>query len=116
MYCKNCGAYISDHSAFCPRCGAAISGHFQSNGFQEPQIKIIHEYRPMVSRKSRLAALLLALFLGGFGIHRFYVGKVGTGLLWLFTGGLLGFGWLVDVILIACGAFRDHYGLALEKW
>jgi TM2 domain-containing membrane protein YozV len=41
-------------------------------------------------------AWLLHTFLGIFGVHRFYMGKWGTGLLWLFTGGLLGVGWLVD--------------------
>ncbi|MBQ3755018.1 MAG: TM2 domain-containing protein, partial [Clostridia bacterium] len=40
------------------------------------------------SPKSRLVATLLCFFLGGLGIHRFYVGKVGTGILYLFTGGL----------------------------
>ena len=42
-------------------------------------------------------AWILLTFLGVFGIHRFYMGKVGTGLLWLLTGGLLGVGWLYDL-------------------
>jgi TM2 domain-containing membrane protein YozV len=40
---------------------------------------------------------LLLVFLGIFGIHRFYLGKWGTGLIWLFTGGLLGIGWIYDL-------------------
>ena len=69
-----------------------------------------------ISTKSRLAALLLCIFLGGLGIHRFYVGKVGTGILWLFTGGMFGIGALVDLILIACGSFKDKYGSVVENW
>ncbi|KGE73874.1 TM2 domain-containing protein [Spirochaeta lutea] len=62
------------------------------------------------SPKSRLAALLLCFFLGYLGIHRFYVGKTGTGLLYLFTGGLFGIGWLVDLVFIILGMFTDGDG------
>jgi TM2 domain-containing membrane protein YozV len=68
------------------------------------------------SDKSRLACLLLAIFLGFLGIHRFYVGKIGTGILWLLTGGLLGIGVLIDVILIAVGTFRDKAGRLILRW
>jgi len=64
--------------------------------------------------KSKIVALILAILLGGLGIHRFYVGKVGTGILWMLTGGLFGIGWLVDIILIAVGSFRDKWGYQLE--
>lgn len=60
-----------------------------------------------VQEKSRSTAALLCFFLGGLGIHRFYVGKIGTGLLWLFTGGLFGIGAIVDLISIAFGGFTD---------
>ncbi len=69
-----------------------------------------------MSNKSRLVAFLLAFFLGVLGIHRFYVGKIGTGVIWLLTGGLLGVGVLVDWIVILCGNFKDKEGNKLEKW
>ena len=67
------------------------------------------------SPKSWLAAMLLCFFLGVFGVHRFYVGKIGTGVLWLLTGGLLGFGALVDFIIILCGNFSDSDGLKIKS-
>jgi len=70
----------------------------------------------MISQKNRMVALLLCFFLGCLGIHRFYVGKVGTGILWLFTGGLFGIGWVIDFILIAVGSFKDNYGKVVEQW
>lgn len=63
-----------------------------------------------VSDKSFLATLLLAIFLGGLGVHRFYVGKVGTGILMLLTGGGFGIWWIIDIIMIAVGSFTDKGG------
>lgn len=69
-----------------------------------------------ISPKSRLVALLLCLFIGGLGIHRFYVGKIGTGIIWLLTFGCLGIGSLVDFIMIVCGEFKDSNGLLVKNW
>lgn len=66
--------------------------------------------------KKRLVALLLCIFLGGFGIHRFYVGKTGTGVVWLLTAGCCGIGCLVDLIMILMGKFTDKDGNALIEW
>ena len=69
------------------------------------------------SQKSRLVALLLCFFLGWLGAHRFYVGKIGTGLLMPLTlGGCFGIWVVVDLIFIACGSFRDQQGRPLFKW
>ena len=70
----------------------------------------------MKSEKSRLVALLLCIFLGGLGIHRFYVGKVGTGIIWILTLGVFGIGTLIDFIMILCGSFKDKYGKVVENW
>lgn len=69
---------------------------------------------PGVSKKSKMTALFLCIFLGGLGIHRFYVGKIGTGILYLLTLGLFGIGWFIDLILIATGTFRDEFYLPLK--
>lgn len=60
-----------------------------------------------MSSKSWYATFFLCLFLGELGIHRFYVGKIGTGILWLLTGGLFGVGWFVDLIIIITQNFKD---------
>ncbi len=71
---------------------------------------------PFHSPKRRGIAAILCLFLGLFGIHRFYVGKIGTGLLWLLTYGLFGIGFFIDLFLILCGNFRDRDGRRLARW
>ena len=67
-----------------------------------------------ISAKSKSTAAVLCFFLGFLGIHRFYAGKTGTGILWLFTGGLLGIGAVVDFIMILCGSFTDKDGAILK--
>jgi TM2 domain-containing membrane protein YozV len=99
QFCRSCGQVISNIASTCPHCGAPTG------------------LRPAgVSPKSRLVALLLCWFLGIFGAHRFYVGKVGTGILMLVTLGGLGIWAIVDFIMIIVGAFKDKEGRAVAIW
>ena len=66
------------------------------------------------SEKGFVATLLLALFLGGLGVHRFFVGKIGTGVLQLVTLGGLGIWALIDIIMIILGSFKDKDGLPIK--
>jgi hypothetical protein len=63
--------------------------------------------------KRRTTVLLLCLFLGWLGCHRFYVGKTRSGRIYLLTGGVLFFGVLVDLGLILAGSFEDRFGQSL---
>jgi TM2 domain-containing membrane protein YozV len=69
-----------------------------------------------VSEKKRVVALLLCFFLGGLGVHRFYVGKAGTGVLQIVTLGGLGIWVLIDFIMIIVGKFTDKQGKVVETW
>lgn len=71
-------------------------------------------YVTTTSDKNKWVAFWLCLLLGGLEIHRFYVGKIGTGIIYLLTGGLCGIGWLVDLIKILMGSFRDNTGAPLR--
>ena len=110
-YCYKCGTRLKDHNVeFCELCGAKLNYNIdQVNG------KI----------KNKLIAGLLALFLGGMGVHRFYLGYITIGVvqlvLWIlgyFTGGLT---WIiteiwaiVECILIFTGKIKDSSGNSLE--
>lgn len=98
VFCRGCGKEIHETAVTCPNCGA-------------PQ-----KVAPDASEKTILPALLLCFFLGWTGAHRFYVGKIGTGILMLLTGGLLGILWLIDFIMIIVGTFTDSTGKRLTSW
>lgn len=108
MYCNNCGTAIPEGATACAKCGTPVVvdnkvvGHVQ---YPQPQA---------VSDKSKMAAALLCFFLGGLGVHRFYVGKIGTGIVMLLTLGAAGIWTLIDLIMILCGNFKDKYGLLLK--
>jgi TM2 domain-containing membrane protein YozV len=107
MYCQKCGKELSDQASFCPSCGHPVRSASMGPGFSADKT---------VSPKSRLAALLLCLFLGGLGVHRFYVGKIGTGVAMIFTLGGLGIWILIDLIMIVVGNFRDIDGKYVLDW
>ena len=69
-----------------------------------------------VSIKSRLGALLFCMLLGWIGIHRFYVGKAGTGVLMILTCGGAGIWWIIDLIMILIGSFTDKGGKFVTEW
>ena len=69
------------------------------------------------SEKNRMITLVLCFFLGALGVHRFYVGKIGTGVLTIVTVfGFLGIWPLIDLIMIAAGKFTDKGGQPVLAW
>ena len=67
------------------------------------------------SEKGFVPTILLCFFLGTFGVHRFYVGKIGTGVLMLLTFGGLGIWVIIDFVMIVIGSFTDKQGRALVR-
>ena len=81
-----------------------------------PPIQAATMANPPISQKSFVATWLFSWLLGIFAVDRFYLGKIGTGLLKLVTFGGLGIWWLVDLILVLVGAQRDKHGLTLAGY
>lgn len=67
-----------------------------------------------ISDKGFVPTILLCFFLGAFGAHRFYVGKIGTGILQLLTLGGLGIWVLIDFIVIVTGSFKDKQEMPIK--
>lgn len=76
----------------------------------EHEADYVGEMSERKSVKSYISTLLLALFLGYVGAHRFYAGKVGTGILFFLSLGFFGIGWFIDVFTVAFGNFTDKTG------
>lgn len=78
----------------------------------------VHVHQSNISPYSKTITLLLCLFLGGFGAHRFYVGKSGSAVAMLLLS-LCGFGFiwvLIDLIIILTGSFTDNFGRHVSSW
>ena len=101
MYCRNCGAEVNDNAVVCVKCGCIL---LPAN---DVKAKVIIQER---SPKDWITTLLLCFFVGALGVHRFYVGKVGTGVVQLLTLGGCGIWTLIDFILIIVGKFTDGDG------
>ncbi len=112
-HCIYCGEIISKQSVYCPKCGKKQEEnsngafHYKGEGFDNSNTAY--------SEKSGFIALLLCClgFAGVSGIHRFYAGKIATGIVWLLTLGVFGFGTIVDIILIVTSNFKDSKGNTL---
>ena len=74
------------------------------------------EPKAPVSTRKILPAVILCVLFGYFGTHRFYVGKVGTGMLQMLTLGGLGFWMLYDAIMLVLGKFTDSENAVLSDW
>lgn len=101
MFCPKCGREIAGNPDFCPQCGARL---------KEPVD---------VSPKSRMAVTLLCIvpaFFAIHGIHRFYLGKIGTGILMLITFGGLYIWTIIDFIFAVSGAMKDRDGKLITNW
>lgn len=72
-------------------------------------------YVTPTSDKKKRVALLLCIFGGFIGLHYYYVGKIGRGLLYTFTAGLFCIGWFGDIFKIALGNFRDNAGMPIRE-
>ena len=113
-FCKFCGAKIHVDAVLCTACGRQVE-QLQQQSANQPQI-VINNTNDNINTntninatgilgrnpKNKWVAFFLCLFIGYFGAHKFYEGKAGMGLLYIFTVGLLGIGWIIDLITILC--------------
>ena len=107
-FCKECGAKIARKAVICPQCGCQVEElKGVDKAQQNPQVIINNTNAntqtnqavvPGMRAKSKWVSLALCFFLGWFGAHKFYEGKIGMGILYLLTGGIFGIGVLINFI------------------
>lgn len=108
-FCKHCGGKIPEAAVVCTLCGCQVEdlkkpeqGSIVINNTNTNSNTNVNGVGMYGRMKNKWVAFLLCFFLGFFGAHRFYEGRIGTGILWLLTGGLFGIGWLCDFIALLC--------------
>ena len=138
MYCRNCGKELTGTPEICMNCGARpLAGRSfcyacgaKTNELAEICIKCGVRLTEAgarakttaaaeaagVSTKSRLVVTLLAWFFGSLGVHRFYLGKIGSGIAMLLTLGGLGIWALIDFIYAVSGNLRDKEDKLIKDW
>ena len=129
MFCKNCGTPMDPNAAVCVSCGAAkgVGASFCQNCGEAtaPNAAVclkcgcaLSQQVPVGEQKSKLVAGLLGIFLGGLGIHNFYLGRTGRAIAQIACSFCFGAGaiWgLVEGIMILCGAIKtDAKGVPLK--
>jgi TM2 domain-containing membrane protein YozV/ribosomal protein L40E len=123
MYCRSCGKELLPTAEFCTSCGVRVLRGdkyckvcgAETRPYAEVCVKCGAGLASTAEGKSWFVALLLSIFVGYFGVDRFYLGKIGTGVLKLITMGGLGLWWLIDIILIATDNMKDALGRPLVK-
>lgn len=93
--CKNCGDTIPDDAFYCLNCETTL--HNPIGNFEDSQNRVSYRFGIW---KNKWISFFLCLFFGWLGAHKFYEGSIFMGLLYLFTLGLFGIGWIIDLIIL----------------
>lgn len=108
-FCEYCGNQIHIEAVICPKCGHQVEKLKTEEHNQQSQVVINNTNNNNVAPTAYMKkecdkwiAFLLCFFLGYFGAHKFYEGKTGLGILYIFTFGLAGIGVFIDAIAILC--------------
>jgi TM2 domain len=106
-FCPHCGAINQRKSSICLECGKAPNSPHEATSPSDENAKI--------SPKSEAVLLILLIFFGWAGLHRIYIGRMGSGILYLCTFGLFTLGAFFDLYLIIAGKFTDSNGLPIRR-